>query len=120
MKGAGVESAAVLALGKPLATVNCSCTSYNFRAIAKYYPCLYAVLNSPFLHYKKIGYVIHVAFFSQVHFASNRVVFYVEDNTVANALRHLSRKIIDPDGYKVWTLLPWEEGRAHSRANGGG
>ncbi|XP_077180428.1 nuclear RNA export factor 1 [Paroedura picta] len=37
----------------------------------------------------------------EVHVASNRVVFFVEDTTVANALRHLSRKIIDPDGYKV-------------------
>ncbi|XP_015272332.1 PREDICTED: nuclear RNA export factor 1 [Gekko japonicus] len=41
----------------------------------------------------------------EVHFANNRVVFYVEDAAAANALKHLSRKIVDPDGYKVVIMI---------------
>lgn len=41
----------------------------------------------------------------EVHYANNRIVFYVEDGTVANALKHVSRKIVDPDGYKVMMFI---------------
>ncbi|XP_060110353.1 nuclear RNA export factor 1 [Heteronotia binoei] len=41
----------------------------------------------------------------EVHYATNRAVFYVEDPNAANALKHLSRKIIDADGGKVVILV---------------
>ncbi|XP_054849045.1 nuclear RNA export factor 1 [Eublepharis macularius] len=41
----------------------------------------------------------------EVHYASSRIVFYVEDPFVANALRQVSRKITDPEGYKVVIVI---------------
>ncbi|XP_044304579.1 nuclear RNA export factor 1 [Varanus komodoensis] len=41
----------------------------------------------------------------ELHYANNRVMFYVEDSATANALRQVSRKIVAPDGYKVVILL---------------
>uniref|UniRef100_V9KZI8 Nuclear RNA export factor 1 n=1 Tax=Callorhinchus milii TaxID=7868 RepID=V9KZI8_CALMI len=38
---------------------------------------------------------------TEFHFEGNRVVFYVEDSTTANALKQVSRKITDKDKYKV-------------------
>uniref|UniRef100_A0A670JST8 Nuclear RNA export factor 1 n=1 Tax=Podarcis muralis TaxID=64176 RepID=A0A670JST8_PODMU len=37
----------------------------------------------------------------ELHYANNRVVFYVEDASAANALKQVSRKIVAPDGYKL-------------------
>ncbi|KAJ7307562.1 hypothetical protein JRQ81_009588 [Phrynocephalus forsythii] len=37
----------------------------------------------------------------EVHYANNRLVFYVEDVSVANALKQVSRKIDAHDGYKI-------------------
>ncbi|KAL7978174.1 hypothetical protein Chor_005161, partial [Crotalus horridus] len=39
------------------------------------------------------------------HCVNNRVVFYVEETSVANALKQISRKICSPDGYKVAILI---------------
>ncbi|XP_034281227.2 nuclear RNA export factor 1 isoform X2 [Pantherophis guttatus] len=41
----------------------------------------------------------------EFHCVNNRVVFYVEDTSVANALKQTSRKILSPDGYKVAILI---------------
>ncbi|XP_015745893.1 nuclear RNA export factor 1 isoform X2 [Python bivittatus] len=41
----------------------------------------------------------------EFHCVNNRVVFYVEDASVANALKQVSRKITAPDGYKVAILI---------------
>ncbi|XP_058016114.1 nuclear RNA export factor 1 isoform X1 [Ahaetulla prasina] len=41
----------------------------------------------------------------EFHCVNNRVVFYVEDTSVANALKQISRKICSPDGYKVAILI---------------
>ncbi|XP_063173251.1 nuclear RNA export factor 1 [Candoia aspera] len=41
----------------------------------------------------------------EFHSVNNRVVFYVEDASVANALRQVSRKITAPDNYKVAILI---------------
>ncbi|XP_032089881.1 nuclear RNA export factor 1 [Thamnophis elegans] len=41
----------------------------------------------------------------EYHCVNNRVVFYVEDTSVANALKQTSRKISSPDGYKVAILI---------------
>uniref|UniRef100_A0ACB8G7T3 Nuclear RNA export factor 1 n=2 Tax=Sphaerodactylus townsendi TaxID=933632 RepID=A0ACB8G7T3_9SAUR len=41
----------------------------------------------------------------EVHYANNRIVFYVDDSAAANALRHVSRKIVDSDGYKVQLIV---------------
>ncbi|ETE61241.1 Nuclear RNA export factor 1, partial [Ophiophagus hannah] len=39
------------------------------------------------------------------HCVNNRVVFFVEDTSVANALKQTSRKISAPDGHKVAILI---------------
>ncbi|KAM3824967.1 nuclear RNA export factor 1 [Vipera latastei] len=41
----------------------------------------------------------------EFHCVNNRVVFYVEETSVANALKQISRKICSPDGYKVAILI---------------
>ncbi|XP_034954266.1 nuclear RNA export factor 1 [Zootoca vivipara] len=40
----------------------------------------------------------------ELHYANNRVLFYVEDASAVNALKQVSRKIVAPDGYKVVIL----------------
>uniref|UniRef100_A0A8C5WNV7 Nuclear RNA export factor 1 n=1 Tax=Laticauda laticaudata TaxID=8630 RepID=A0A8C5WNV7_LATLA len=42
----------------------------------------------------------------EFHCVNNRVVFFVEDTSVANALKQTSRKISAPDGHKVCWPLP--------------
>uniref|UniRef100_A0A8C5RFT9 Nuclear RNA export factor 1 n=1 Tax=Laticauda laticaudata TaxID=8630 RepID=A0A8C5RFT9_LATLA len=41
----------------------------------------------------------------EFHCVNNRVVFFVEDTSVANALKQTSRKISAPDGHKVAILI---------------
>uniref|UniRef100_UPI00398E9EE2 nuclear RNA export factor 1-like isoform X3 n=1 Tax=Pristiophorus japonicus TaxID=55135 RepID=UPI00398E9EE2 len=41
----------------------------------------------------------------QFHYDGNKAVFYVEDSTAANALKQLSRRIVDKDLYRVGIII---------------
>ena len=52
----------------------------------------------------EVWLIPRLSFFSvciQYHTDGNRVVFYIDDSTTANALVKVSRKITGKDGYKV-------------------